>query len=220
MSVQENFGDICKAQIAAYNNHTLEERTMIGASELPYCLRKAYYRRLLKAPVEWNSYMLQGSIWHKALQDWFPEFLKQFGWDQFKILYEAPATFSDLIECHADVLTVAGVIKHVFEYKTTRDRRTEPKTAYICQANLTAVLHHAQGFTVLVQNVDDLSNFSDTDFWVSKDLANWAIERAYIIKDCLERQEAPKGPQWDWECRYCQFNQGCESDRRELETTI
>lgn len=204
--------EVVNAQLKAFNNTALECRTIIGASELPYCARKIYFRRTLNKPPTWNSYMVQGSIWHYALKEWLPHLLHK----DYNYHYEVEGCFEDIVECHADAMFIETQtpqdIGTIIEYKTTRSKDVSPTPAYIAQANLTAYILDARRFIIIVQNVDNLANASISLFEMSKEFAAYFIDKACQIRRQIENSAIPQAncPVREWECRYCDYQAECQ----------
>lgn len=204
--------EVVDAQLKAFNKENLESRTIIGASELPYCGRKIYFRRILNKPPTWNSYMVQGSIWHHALREWLPYVLHK----DYNYHYEVEGRYSDIVECHADAMFIEVQTPHdvatVIEYKTTRSKDTTPTPAYIAQANLTAFILDAQYFIIIVQNVNDLANASVTRFTTSEAFADYFINKACHLRTRILDKAPPTKdcPVKEWECQYCDYAKECQ----------
>lgn len=182
-------------------------------SELPFCLRKAYFYRKFKTRPEPNGKMVQGTIFHKAL----PELIKGVaGVRRPKFEMECGTVDGEIrIEGHCDIV-VEG--KAVWEFKFSGVRIDGPSSLplyYKAQANMYAFLLNCPKYHIVIINRDSLEvvHFEfDTDEVAFKGM----MDRAKTLHKCLHDDEFPDGPMEGWECKNrsgeCMFVTVCKKE--------
>jgi CRISPR/Cas system-associated exonuclease Cas4 (RecB family) len=171
-------------------------------SELIYCLIKAYRSRTEGKTFDINGKMLSGSMLHEK----FPKLLRGVTGSKVKFEVECSKAYDGYeIIGHADAIDK----ERVYELKFSASKVTEQLPFYYyLQANAYATMNGLPEFSVIFINsysldVKILSEKQDT-------IAFEHIEKqAAYLHDCIQKKQVPKGPMFDWECKFCSMRLDC-----------
>ena len=186
------------------------QKNVYRISELVYCPAKSYYYRVLGRRPRLNGKMLSGTLFHEKL----PEIMG-------KIIDSSHLAFE--VECRKDykdfsIMGHADVVNDdtVYEFKYSASRLTgKLPLNYYLQANAYAHMLNKPNYAVVF--VHSLSLDVNMLAGETDDEAFKIVEKqAEEIHNALKEKEAPSGPMYDWECRYCGLKDVCENYRKSL----
>jgi len=181
------------------------KRGEIHVSDLVYCLREAYWRKIDPAPPTEKqlSFYVDGARRHKALQ----------------VLLEA--------RCEVPVSrwgihgTVDMLLDGPVEIKTTRARRSLP-SHYFKQLGYYAVLTRSQRGSLIVHRLNSEPPWEFYRIkWSQAELEALATEmrnRASLLRKALKQRDprtlSPPGPDMAWKCRSCRYRNRCREETK------
>jgi CRISPR/Cas system-associated exonuclease Cas4 (RecB family) len=186
----------------------IPEKGTYRVSELPYCLRKAYFFRVKEVTQTINGLMFTGTLLHKAI----PELMEGVV-DAKNSKFEVKCVYSDngiKIVGHADVITR----NCVWEWKFTGNRAESMSglpASYFSQANAYAVMSKKPKYRLVLVNRYDLKvdiiegKTNDYSFDIM-------VERARNLHESIKKGIVPEGPEFGFECKKCIFRNICYED--------
>ena len=175
-------------------------RNEIHVSDLTYCLRKAYWRRLKnkKLSEKQLQFFLDGHQRHEGLQGLVPNFEHEQVVENFGVVG------------HIDLMD-----KHPIEIKTTRARENGQKPAhYVRQCAYYCLLTKSESCSLITQYINDgVFTFEHIRFTL-KELNIYLeemIEDRDLLQNAFDSKSAGKLPfPEEWQCRFCEFKIECE----------
>lgn len=175
-------------------------------SELVFCPAKAYYYRKTSTRPRLNGKMLSGQLFHKQLP-FLLKGIKEFENAEYEVECKKEHKGFDILG-HCDVLTSKAVYEAKFT-GTNLDRYGCP-AHYILQANCYATLLNRKNFALIIVNSQNLST---TVIPGKQDDAKYKVllDRAKVISASLKVDTPPKGPAYQWECRFCNLKAYCKN---------
>ena len=171
-------------------------------SELVYCPAKSFYYRKLNRKPLLNGRMLSGLMFHEKL----PDIMKGLVEDpEFEV--ECSKVYRDYrIVGHADVVNSNKVWE--FKYSASKLNGKLPLYYYL-QANTYATLLDKQYYAVVFVNSYNL-DVNIIEGKTDKKALKFLEDQAKYIHNSIKNNTVPKGPMYDWECKYCDLKDVCE----------
>jgi len=176
-------------------------RTRIHVSDLTYCLRKAYWRRLKNKPLTEKQlqFFLDGHQRHQGLQGLVADFEHEVEVENFGVVG------------HIDLMS-----KHPIEIKTTRAKNNGQKPPhYLRQCAYYCLLTKTESCTLITQYINDGEFTFETIEFTPRELSRYfeeMIEARDKLQEAIDRQNPSALPFLEnWQCRYCEFRPDCDS---------
>lgn len=184
-------------------------------SELPYCLRKQYFRYILPKDLSDEQSLLFGTgwVWHQFIY----EVLK---FSRIKVLnvekqYKLKASKGCLLDCVVDAEIQIGKRKVVLEIKSVQSLSkimNEPLREHVLQ--VTVYMRAARTDHAILFYVDKRTlathEFPLEFFQGNLDLM---FERAGLLNKALIRKVLPPrvGAGGEWQCKFCEYQSECDT---------
>ncbi|RLI44945.1 hypothetical protein DRO69_06230 [Candidatus Bathyarchaeota archaeon] len=177
----------------------------IYVTEAVGCLRRAFFNIKFNAnPVLESADVIMGKLVHLAL----PKVLKDIVNAEFEVPLGYNISGPWVLSGRADAMDA----DMVYEFKFSSPY-SDAKPIYFMQANAYAVMAERPMFALVII---DKKTF-DVDIMVSEaDVKgfNAVVERAKTIISCVERNEVPPGPDYDWQCKNCPYALICVEGKK------
>ena len=183
------------------------------ASELCYCLRKAFIMRKHDIKTQINRYLIAGLMMHER----FPKIIK--GMREFKnAKYE--------VECNVDFgeFTISGradivTPNAIYELKHAGIKFVNScPPQYSMQANAYANALDKNQWKIMVV---DATNLNVQVYEGTKSTSEYKlfVTRAKQVHEAMHGGEVPEGPEYSWECYFCdkEAKSICEKMREKAE---
>ncbi len=169
-------------------------------SELSQCIRKAYYNRKNNYKVPTNGAMLAGTMFHETFPK-IAEKVEEFKEAKYEVKMEYPHE-DFIISGRADIVTPDCV--YDIKFSGSKDISKH----YKLQANAGALILNKPNYGVIIVNSRNLSvQFFKTE--ASADLFEIVTKKAEALHEAMTKDYAPAGPDYNWECGYCEWKKTC-----------
>jgi CRISPR/Cas system-associated exonuclease Cas4 (RecB family) len=188
-----------------------KERNGIHVSDLVYCLRKTFFRKVRPVPQNLQSlfYFLDGEQRHKGFQGLVPTLQNEVEVENFGIVGTMDLVFGGEQEGNFTFNGVEGLFYRPIEIKTTR---AKPKGSipphYLRQGAYYCLLRETKGFTLLTQHINHQEIvFMDINF-TDQELAEYKadmIRDRNLLKNAYKTNNPDKlplaSPTMSWLCK-------------------
>ena len=175
-----------------------KQRPNIGVSDLVYCLREAYFRRIIPKPPtpKQLGFYTDGSRRHVAMEA-LSGLISEVEVERYGVVG------------HVDMLKDAGV---PIEFKSTRARKNLSESYFLQLAFYSLMLNVKHGYLI----VQRLMSEEPWEFyhveWTPEEMLNLDYElhsRSSLLRESLEKNDPSTLPKPDvsmeWKCRSCIF---------------
>ena len=182
-------------------NYAAERRSdKVHVSELVYCLRKAYFRRVQPKPVGLVElgFFIDGARRHAALQALFPQSVVEKEVRKLGVIG------------HIDILSDLPI-----EFKTTRAMKNILKEHYVRQLAYYCVLANKESGALLIYSINDFKEpFHAYRITLNEDDFSMYERSLKLRRDLLKHALSKKDPSAlpageSWECRHCPYFEEC-----------
>jgi CRISPR/Cas system-associated exonuclease Cas4 (RecB family) len=172
-------------------------------SELIYCLRKAYFRRMYRDQITLNPtlrwYYYRGLLFDKI-------------WTKCFDLNQVP------VQKVCGEYTIIGRIdfiyeNKIYELKTSFYLPKEPSVKHLAQVNCYSAMSGIKEARLLYISFSGYPRIFTVDTSNSQDILNLVSLHAGILHGCLKDKNPPAPNNEEWECRNCEVKEICQKEK-------
>jgi len=192
--------------IMVYPEEKFPKPNRYWIKELTYCLRKAYYNRTLNPAREFNNYIFGGIMFHEL----FPKITKDI--DEFK-----DAKWEERCEKDCGDFVISGKTDittedtaYELKYSASKLVSGECPEQYSLQVQPYGAILGKPNVGIIIVN----SRFLKTTIFkmkTDKHVLDTLVERGKILHTALKDKTPPVGPEYHWECSFCNWKKNCLS---------